>query len=139
MRSEFGSATTSNNGISSVVEPDSYETDNRSGPSRLPYHGRQLAAPEETLSRLATAFIHRPRPYVILSQGGIGTVEDALSTLLKHPPGTRRFTPCSVAVSPSLSRIPSSFFHRNCDPVFMKSRRSSQLHRLRGSIVPTKL
>ncbi|OAX38732.1 hypothetical protein K503DRAFT_782672 [Rhizopogon vinicolor AM-OR11-026] len=49
---EFGSATTSNNGISSVVEPDSYETDNRSGPSRLPYDGRQLAAPEETLSRV---------------------------------------------------------------------------------------
>ncbi|OJA20404.1 hypothetical protein AZE42_05358 [Rhizopogon vesiculosus] len=69
---EFGSATTSNNDITSLlVEPDSYETDNRSGPSRLPYRGRQLAAPEETLSRLATAFIHWLIPYIVSSQGGL--------------------------------------------------------------------
>jgi hypothetical protein len=58
MRSEFRSAATSNNYITSVFEPDSYKPDD-GGPSRLPYYGCQLVTSEEMSSRLATVIIPR--------------------------------------------------------------------------------
>jgi len=87
MRSEVFSATTSDE--LSIVEPDSCETDNDCGPSRLPYDGRQLVAAKGVI----LIFPGWTSSYVaILSDNlkdsvphaHIGTVEVALSTLLKY-------------------------------------------------------